>query len=141
MGIDGYSDEDVSVIVVWLPMFPGDDEAGAIEAYDIMSMHRVFQFWDPERLSGIAYSREVYPTSRKDIVESLPEDHFLRDRMKDRAKTQTGRSPMWDFAAFYPAEEYHQQYYRRNTHLPYCQFIIAPKVAKLRNEHFALLKA
>jgi peptide-methionine (S)-S-oxide reductase len=42
---------------------------------------------------------------------------------------------------FYPGEAYHQEYYRRNLDQPYCQFIIAPKVAKLRKEHFAALNA
>ncbi len=42
---------------------------------------------------------------------------------------------------FYPAEAYHQEYYRGHTHQPYCQAIIAPKVAKLRTKHFDRLKA
>ena len=33
---------------------------------------------------------------------------------------------------FYPAEEYHDQYYRMNPDQPYCQIVIAPKVAKAR---------
>jgi peptide-methionine (S)-S-oxide reductase len=36
---------------------------------------------------------------------------------------------------FYPAEGYHQNYFERNPYQPYCQIVIAPKVAKLR-EHF-----
>jgi len=42
--------------------------------------------------------------------------------------------------AFYPAEEYHRDYYRRNPRQGYCQFVIAPKVAKLRKEFFERLK-
>ena len=33
---------------------------------------------------------------------------------------------------FYPAEDYHQDYYNNNTGQPYCQFVIAPKVDKFR---------
>lgn len=33
---------------------------------------------------------------------------------------------------FWKAEESHQQYYERNPDQPYCQFVVAPKVAKLR---------
>ena len=42
---------------------------------------------------------------------------------------------------FYDAEDYHQQYFRNNPSAGYCQFIIAPKVAKLRKERFEALKA
>lgn len=42
---------------------------------------------------------------------------------------------------FYPAEEYHQEYFRRNPGQGYCRVVIAPKVAKFRKEHLARLKA
>ncbi len=32
---------------------------------------------------------------------------------------------------FYPAEPYHQDYYRRNKAAPYCQMVIGPKLAKM----------
>ena len=32
--------------------------------------------------------------------------------------------------AFYPAEAYHQNYFERNPAQPYCQFVVAPKLAK-----------
>ncbi|MEC8260708.1 MAG: peptide-methionine (S)-S-oxide reductase, partial [SAR324 cluster bacterium] len=32
---------------------------------------------------------------------------------------------------FYPAEDYHQNYYRQHPENPYCQVIIAPKLQKL----------
>ena len=34
--------------------------------------------------------------------------------------------------SFYPAEDYHQDYFERNPAQPYCAAVIAPKVAKLR---------
>lgn len=33
---------------------------------------------------------------------------------------------------FYVAESYHQEYFVRNRNQPYCQFVVAPKVAKFR---------
>lgn len=42
---------------------------------------------------------------------------------------------------FYPAEEYHQEYFRRNPGQGYCSIVIAPKVAKFRRQHLARLKA
>jgi peptide-methionine (S)-S-oxide reductase len=44
------------------------------------------------------------------------------------------------FEAFYPAEEYHTDYYRRNPNQSYCRIVIEPKVAKLRKLHFDKLK-
>jgi peptide-methionine (S)-S-oxide reductase len=42
---------------------------------------------------------------------------------------------------FYPAEDYHQGYYRGNSSQGYCQAVIAPKVAKLRKGFAAKLKS
>lgn len=36
---------------------------------------------------------------------------------------------------FYPAEDYHQDYYARNPAAPYCAAVIAPKLSKLRRAH------
>jgi peptide-methionine (S)-S-oxide reductase len=35
---------------------------------------------------------------------------------------------------FYPAEEYHQNYFRRNPNQPYCRVVVMPKVAKFRQK-------
>jgi len=45
------------------------------------------------------------------------------------------------FDEFYVAEDYHQDYFRNNGYQPYCQVIIAPKVAKFRKQHLERLKA
>jgi peptide-methionine (S)-S-oxide reductase len=42
---------------------------------------------------------------------------------------------------FYPAEEYHREYYDRNPEQGYCQFVISPKVGKLRQKFADKLKA
>jgi peptide-methionine (S)-S-oxide reductase len=41
---------------------------------------------------------------------------------------------------FYSAETHHQDYYARNQSQPYCQYVIAPKVAKIRKLYFDKLK-
>jgi peptide-methionine (S)-S-oxide reductase len=60
------------------------------------------------------------------------------------------RSKLWgapivtevaDAAPFYAAEGYHQEYFERNRGQPYCQFVVAPKVAKFRKEFVDRLKA
>ena len=43
--------------------------------------------------------------------------------------------------AFYPAEDYHRGYFARNPSKPYCQAVVAPKLAKFRAHWKAKLKA
>jgi peptide-methionine (S)-S-oxide reductase len=44
------------------------------------------------------------------------------------------------FKAFYPAEDYHQDYYRKHPLQPYCLVVIRPKVSKLRKAYLPMLK-
>ena len=39
------------------------------------------------------------------------------------------------FTNFYPAEDYHKDYYDNNRSQPYCMFVIDPKVQKLLKEY------
>jgi len=41
---------------------------------------------------------------------------------------------------FYIAEDYHQEYFAKNPYQPYCQAVVAPKVAKFRKHYLELLK-
>lgn len=58
-------------------------------------------------------------------------------------------SKLWDrpiatkvtpFERFYPAETYHQEYFKRNPDQAYCRIIIAPKVAKFRKHYLDELR-
>jgi peptide-methionine (S)-S-oxide reductase len=40
------------------------------------------------------------------------------------------------FVEFFKAEAYHQNYFKNNPYQPYCQVIVAPKVAKFRKQYF-----
>ena len=78
---------------------------------------------------------------------------FYRDSqqkaMAEQAIKEIATAKIWDgrivtevtpFKAFYRAEDYHQEYYRLHGGQPYCQFVIAPKVAKFREHFRSLLK-
>jgi peptide-methionine (S)-S-oxide reductase len=45
------------------------------------------------------------------------------------------------FTVFYPAEDYHQDYFVHNPSQGYCRAVIAPKVAKFRQKYLERLKA
>ena len=42
---------------------------------------------------------------------------------------------------FYPAEDYHQDYFEKNPSQPYCRAVVAPKVSKFRKLFLDRLKA
>lgn len=42
---------------------------------------------------------------------------------------------------YYKAEDYHQDYFAKNPQQPYCQMVVAPKVAKFRKQYYERLKA
>ena len=44
-------------------------------------------------------------------------------------------------ATFYPAEEHHQEFFKRNPHQGYCMAVVSPKVSKFRNSFIKLLKS
>ncbi len=44
------------------------------------------------------------------------------------------------FDKFYKAEDYHQEYFSHNPYQPYCQVVVAPKVAKFRKHFIEMLK-
>jgi len=44
------------------------------------------------------------------------------------------------FKAFYKAEEYHRDYFKRHPEQPYCKLVISPKIAKLRKKYRNKLK-
>ncbi|MBC6369144.1 peptide-methionine (S)-S-oxide reductase MsrA [Algoriphagus sp. AK58] len=81
----------------------------------------------PQYRSAIFYWKE----SQKEVAEKM--------------KAELNQSGIFDspivteitaFTNFYPAENYHQDYYNQNGMQPYCQFVVRPKVEKLR-KYFA----
>lgn len=68
---------------------------------------------------------EVQKTVAEKTIREIESD----DQMEAPVVTEV--TPL---ANFYPAEDYHQQYYRRNSWQGYCQVIISPKLAKFRRE-------
>ena len=58
--------------------------------------------------------------------------------IRDRDAARLWRGPIvtevQPAAEFYPAEDYHQEYFRNNPGQPYCMFIVRPKVDKFRQK-------
>ena len=87
---------------------------------DVGTQYRSVVYWHDEAQRAAA--EEVIARLTRDGVWSAP------------IVTELAALP-----EFYPAEDYHQNYYRQNAYQGYCQVVIAPKLAKLRAHHRELL--
>jgi peptide-methionine (S)-S-oxide reductase len=87
----------------------------------------------------------VGPQYRSVIFYHSPEQeqiarHLIAELNAERIWPRPIVTEVAPFSAFYPAEEYHQEYFANNGGQPYCQFVVAPKVAKFRQQFAARLK-
>jgi peptide-methionine (S)-S-oxide reductase len=103
-------------------------------------------FWrthDPTTLNR--QGPDVGTQYRSAIFYHSEQQHVLAEK----SKQETAASGLWPrpivteivpFTHFYPAEDYHQDFYRRNPYQPYCLFLIDPKMQKFRKEFQQKLK-
>jgi peptide-methionine (S)-S-oxide reductase len=109
---------------------------------DILEVY--FTIHDPTTLNrqgadvGTQYRSVIFyhDDEQRGIVEGVISDLESEGIWSDTIVTEVK-----PFDEFYVAEDYHQNYFRNNGFQPYCQVIIAPKVAKFRKEHLDRLKA
>jgi len=81
--------------------------------------------------SAIFYHSPAQKTEAEQMIATLD-----REKVYDSAIV----TQVVPLDRFYPAEEYHRDYYRRNPGQGYCRAVIAPKVSKLRKQWEKKLK-
>jgi len=92
-----------------------------------------FTIHDPTTLNrqgndvGTQYRSAIYFHSPQQQAEAAALLDEFATANAFGASVVTALSPA---GTFYPAEDYHQRYYRNNAHQSYCQFVVAPKLAK-----------
>lgn len=82
--------------------------------------------------SVILYHDAAQQNTAQDVIKALTEAHAFPNPIVTQVVA---------FDGFYPAEDYHQEYFKNNPNQPYCQFVVAPKVNKFRKSHADMLKA
>ena len=92
-----------------------------------------FTLHDPTQLNR--QGNDVGTQYRSAIFWHTPEQRAEADAViAELTASQHFNSPIvtnvTEATTFYPAEEYHQGYFEQNPAQPYCQFVVAPKVAK-----------
>lgn len=89
------------------------------QGYDVGTQYRsaIFYHSDEQKAEAEAVIAEVQPIWEDPIVTQVV-----------------------PLERFYPAEDYHQNYFANNPNQPYCQAVVAPKVAKVRQKYLQRLK-
>lgn len=85
---------------------------------------------------GPQYRSAIFYTTEKQKEEA---ERFIKE-LDASASGDPIVTEVAAFSHFYPAEDYHKNYYARNAGKPYCQVIISPKVQKAKEKFAALLK-
>jgi peptide-methionine (S)-S-oxide reductase len=102
-----------------------------------------FSIHDPTTLNrqgadvGTQYRSAIFYHSKqqKETAEQLISQLETRKKWHNPIVTEVTA-----YEQFYPAEDYHQEYFAQNARQPYCQAVIAPKVANFRKEYASQLK-
>ena len=81
--------------------------------------------------SVIFYHNDPQKTIAEQVIKELTEEKVFDAPIVTRVEP---------FKAFYEAEEYHKDYFKRHPEQAYCSLIIAPKLAKLREHYMNKLK-
>lgn len=79
----------------------------------------------PQYRSAIFTHSDEQGQVARALIESLEREQIFDAPIVTEVRALT---------TFYPAESYHQDYYRRNSAQPYCAFVVSPKVAKFRKK-------
>ena len=82
--------------------------------------------------SAVFYHSPEQKETAQNVVEKLTEEDVFG---KPIVTEITG------FTNFYPAEDYHQEYFANNPNQPYCMGVVAPKVSKFRQRFADKLKS
>jgi peptide-methionine (S)-S-oxide reductase len=114
----------------------------AVVSYDDL-LHVFFTIHDPTTLNrqggdvGTQYRSAIFyhSAAQKAAAERVMAELATTKLWDDPLVTELAR-----LERFYPAEEYHRDYFRRNPTQAYCRAVIAPKVAKVRKLYLDKLK-
>ncbi len=86
---------------------------------------------------GTQYRSAIFYTSEEQKTEAEAFIAELEASSKDGDPIVTEVTPL---TKFWPAEDYHQDYFANNPNQSYCQIIIAPKLQKVQEKYAELLK-
>ncbi len=87
---------------------------------------------------GTQYRSVVFYTTPEQKTET---ENFIKELDESSKEGDPIVTEVVPLTEFYPAEDYHQNYYAQNSTQSYCRIIIAPKLQKVQEKYAALLKS
>lgn len=81
--------------------------------------------------SEIFYTNEEQKKAAENFIQLLESQNIFESSIVTKVS---------EASTFYPAEDYHQDYYAQNSNQPYCQAVISPKLEKLKKNYKSKLK-
>ena len=81
--------------------------------------------------SAIFFHTDEQRVTADELIEELTDEGIFGDPIV---------TEVTEFSNFYPAEDYHQNYFENNPSQPYCAAVVGPKVAKFRQKFVDKLK-
>ncbi len=99
--------------------------------HDPTSLNRQGNDVGTQYRSAIFYHDEAQKAEAERVVGDLNAQHIWDKPIV---------TEVTKFDQFYPAEDYHQEYFAKNPYQPYCMAIVAPKVSKFRRHFMDRLK-
>jgi peptide-methionine (S)-S-oxide reductase len=117
-------------------------DADVVSFRDLLNVF--FTIHDPTTLNR--QGADVGTQYRSAIYYHTPEQRAIAEQ----TITEINASKIWGapivtevtaLPKFYPAEDYHQEYFVKNPNQGYCRAVVAPKVAKFRKQFFEQLRA
>lgn len=102
------------------------------ETHDPTTLNRQGADVGTQYRSEIFYTTEAQKASAGNFIKLLTDQNIFDNKIVTKISSAT---------TFYPAEDYHQDYYAQNSDQPYCTAVIAPKLAKLKKNYKSKLKS
>lgn len=116
-------------------------DPGVVSYRDLLEIF--FTIHDPTTLNrqgadvGTQYRSAIF---YHDDTQRREADAIIAELESEGAFSNPIVTEVTELETFYPAEDYHQDYYENNPYQPYCMVVVAPKLGKFRKKFAEMRK-
>lgn len=100
--------------------------------HDPTTMNRQGHDIGTQYRSAIYYHNDQQKRDAEEVIKEITDEGVFDDPIV---------TEVTPFEKFWPAEDYHQEYFANNPNVPYCAAVVSPKVKKFRQKFADRLKS